>query len=84
MPKRSVEGSQARAAIARRATIADAEALARRAREAIVQPGDMIVCLGAGDITKWAAGLADGDRRRWRKAPARLDPPPRSTCSARS
>jgi UDP-N-acetylmuramate--alanine ligase len=24
-----------------------------------VQPGDMVVCLGAGDITKWAAGLAD-------------------------
>jgi UDP-N-acetylmuramate--alanine ligase len=27
---------------------------------AIVQPDDMIVCLGAGDITKWAAGLASG------------------------
>jgi UDP-N-acetylmuramate--alanine ligase len=24
-----------------------------------LQPGDMVVCLGAGDITKWAAGLAD-------------------------
>ena len=23
-----------------------------------LQPDDMIVCLGAGDITKWAAGLA--------------------------
>ncbi|MFM5915341.1 MAG: UDP-N-acetylmuramate--L-alanine ligase [Chakrabartia godavariana] len=23
------------------------------------KPGDMVVCLGAGDITKWAAGLAD-------------------------
>ena len=22
--------------------------------------GDMVICLGAGDITKWAAGLADG------------------------
>ncbi|MCF2515653.1 UDP-N-acetylmuramate--L-alanine ligase [Sphingomonas sp. G124] len=22
--------------------------------------GDMIICMGAGDITKWAAGLADG------------------------
>jgi UDP-N-acetylmuramate--alanine ligase len=22
-------------------------------------PGDMVICLGAGDITKWAAGLAD-------------------------
>jgi UDP-N-acetylmuramate--alanine ligase len=25
-----------------------------------LQDGDMVVCLGAGDITKWAAGLADG------------------------
>jgi len=32
-----------------------AEALAKE-----IQPGDMVVCLGAGDITKWAAGLADG------------------------
>ncbi|HZF44976.1 MAG TPA: Mur ligase family protein, partial [Sphingomonadaceae bacterium] len=24
----------------------------------IVEPGDMVVCLGAGDITRWAAGLA--------------------------
>ena len=31
-----------------------AEALART-----LEPGDMVVCLGAGDITKWAAGLAD-------------------------
>ncbi|USI73632.1 UDP-N-acetylmuramate--L-alanine ligase [Sphingomonas morindae] len=23
-----------------------------------VRPGDMVICLGAGDITKWAAGLA--------------------------
>jgi len=23
-----------------------------------IQQDDMIVCLGAGDITKWAAGLA--------------------------
>jgi UDP-N-acetylmuramate--alanine ligase len=34
-----------------------AETLARSARE-----GDMIVCLGAGDITKWAAGLAEAIR----------------------
>ena len=26
---------------------------------AALQDGDMVVCLGAGDITKWAAGLAD-------------------------
>ncbi len=25
----------------------------------IVREGDMVICLGAGDITKWAAGLAD-------------------------
>jgi UDP-N-acetylmuramate--alanine ligase len=24
----------------------------------VVEPGDLVVCLGAGDITKWAAGLA--------------------------
>ncbi|MDT9598044.1 UDP-N-acetylmuramate--L-alanine ligase [Sphingosinicella rhizophila] len=26
----------------------------------IAAPGDMVICLGAGDITKWAGGLADG------------------------
>jgi UDP-N-acetylmuramate--alanine ligase len=25
----------------------------------VARPDDMVVCLGAGDITKWAAGLAD-------------------------
>jgi UDP-N-acetylmuramate--alanine ligase len=40
------------------ATVADADALATVLAGA-VQPGDMVVCLGAGDITKWAAGLAD-------------------------
>jgi len=39
------------------ATIADAGALADALAKDL-QPGDMIVCLGAGDITKWAAGLA--------------------------
>ena len=29
---------------------------------ALAAPGDMIICLGAGDITKWAAGLADAIR----------------------
>ena len=39
--------------------IADADALAMvLASEAVA--GDMVVCLGAGDITKWAAGLAAG------------------------
>jgi UDP-N-acetylmuramate--alanine ligase len=41
------------------AEIADADALATvLADEAVA--GDMVVCLGAGDITKWAAGLAAG------------------------
>ena len=40
------------------ATVADAGALAA-ALAGMVQPGDMVICLGAGDITKWAAGLAD-------------------------
>ncbi|WP_076072571.1 UDP-N-acetylmuramate--L-alanine ligase [Sphingomonas montana] len=39
--------------------VEDADALARVLAET-VQAGDMVVCLGAGDITKWAAGLADG------------------------
>ncbi|WP_226017190.1 UDP-N-acetylmuramate--L-alanine ligase [Novosphingobium sp. FKTRR1] len=30
---------------------------------ATIQPGDMVVCLGAGDITKWAAGLASAIER---------------------
>lgn len=40
------------------ATIADADALAVTLAD-VAKPGDMVVCLGAGDITKWAAGLAD-------------------------
>jgi UDP-N-acetylmuramate--alanine ligase len=44
-------------------TVADsdllASALANEARE-----GDIVVCLGAGDITKWAAGLADAVREK--------------------
>ena len=39
--------------------IADADALAQVLRD-VAAPGDMVICLGAGDITKWAAGLADG------------------------
>ena len=38
--------------------IASAGALADVLAETL-EPGDMVVCLGAGDITKWAAGLAD-------------------------
>jgi UDP-N-acetylmuramate--alanine ligase len=29
-----------------------------------VRSGDMVVCLGAGDITKWAAGLAEAIKQR--------------------
>lgn len=45
--------------------IAGPDALAD-ALAATVQAGDMIVCLGAGDITKWAAGLADAVAARRR------------------
>jgi UDP-N-acetylmuramate--alanine ligase len=38
--------------------IASQDALAATIAET-AQPGDMVVCLGAGDITKWAGGLAD-------------------------
>ncbi|WP_380787485.1 UDP-N-acetylmuramate--L-alanine ligase [Sphingomonas sp. R86521] len=40
------------------ATVADADTLAEELA-ATIEPDDMVVCLGAGDITKWAAGLAD-------------------------
>jgi UDP-N-acetylmuramate--alanine ligase len=39
------------------ATVADADDLTR-VIAADVQADDMIICLGAGDITKWAAGLS--------------------------
>ena len=38
--------------------MAGAEALAAALAET-ARPNDMVICLGAGDITKWAAGLAD-------------------------
>lgn len=40
------------------ATIEDRDALAKALSESL-SAGDFVVCLGAGDITKWAAGLAD-------------------------
>ncbi len=40
------------------ATVGSAEELASELAK-VIQPGDLVVCLGAGDITKWAAGLAD-------------------------
>jgi UDP-N-acetylmuramate--alanine ligase len=39
-------------------SVAGPEELAREL-SGTLEPGDMVVCLGAGDITKWAAGLAD-------------------------
>ena len=39
--------------------VADVNELAASLRD-IAAPGDVVVCMGAGDITKWAAGLADG------------------------
>ncbi len=38
--------------------VAGPEELAKVLAE-VIEPGDVVVCLGAGDITKWAAGLAD-------------------------
>ncbi|MBV7257209.1 UDP-N-acetylmuramate--L-alanine ligase [Pacificimonas sp. WHA3] len=40
------------------AVIKDAEALAKELA-GVAEKDDRIICLGAGDITKWAAGLAD-------------------------
>jgi len=39
--------------------VTSADDLARQLRD-IAARGDMVICLGAGDITKWAAGLAIG------------------------
>ncbi|MEA1071916.1 UDP-N-acetylmuramate--L-alanine ligase [Sphingomonas sp. LY160] len=39
--------------------VENASDLAANLRD-LAGPGDLIVCMGAGDITKWAAGLADG------------------------
>ena len=66
----AVEGVSAAALVARlkerghraASETADADALATvLAAEAVA--GDMVVCLGAGDITKWAAGLTSGIER---------------------
>ena len=40
-------------------TVEDAGDLARNLRD-LAGEGDIVICMGAGDITKWAAGLADG------------------------
>ncbi|MGH6658166.1 MAG: glutamate ligase domain-containing protein, partial [Sphingomicrobium sp.] len=46
--------------------VADFDELCAALRD-LAARGDMIICMGAGDITKWASGLADGlakSRRR--------------------
>jgi UDP-N-acetylmuramate--alanine ligase len=53
-----VEGLKQRGHRAAR-TVDGPDDLARQLRD-IAARGDMVICLGAGDITKWAAGLADG------------------------
>jgi len=49
--------------------VADADALAAELA-ATIEADDMVVCLGAGDITKWAAGLADAIAVERAKVPA--------------
>ena len=44
-------------------TVAGADDLADKLAQQ-VEANDMIICLGAGDITKWAAGLADAIRAK--------------------
>ena len=53
-----VEGLRARGQRMVRA-IDDLDALSRDLRD-LAAEGDMIICMGAGDITKWAASLPDG------------------------
>ncbi len=43
--------------------VASADALADVLATSL-QPDDQVICLGAGDITKWAAGLADAIKAR--------------------
>jgi UDP-N-acetylmuramate--alanine ligase len=40
-------------------TVEDFDDLCRKLRD-LAAEGDMVICMGAGDITKWAAGLASG------------------------
>ena len=40
-------------------TVEDQGELCRELRD-LAADGDMIICMGAGDITKWAGALADG------------------------
>jgi UDP-N-acetylmuramate--alanine ligase len=42
-------------------TVKDAADLAHCLRD-LAADGDLVICMGAGDITKWAAGLAEAVR----------------------
>jgi UDP-N-acetylmuramate--alanine ligase len=52
-----VEGLKQRGHLGAHA-VADADEVCRHLTH-LVAPGDVVICLGAGDITKWAAGLAE-------------------------
>ena len=54
-------------------TVSGIEDLCQALRD-LAAEGDLVICMGAGDITKWAAGLADGIC----KARADKTPSPRS------
>ena len=43
-------------------TVESAADLAANLRD-LAADGDLVICMGAGDITKWAAGLSDGIRK---------------------
>jgi UDP-N-acetylmuramate--alanine ligase len=52
--------------------VADQNDLCRELRD-LAASGDMVICMGAGDITNWAAALADGIRQaRATKSPLPL------------
>ncbi|GLI97901.1 UDP-N-acetylmuramate--L-alanine ligase [Sphingobium sp. BS19] len=62
-----IEGTDSAALVAglkrrghRAASVIDGPEALTAALAADLQPDDMVICLGAGDITKWAAGLATG------------------------
>jgi UDP-N-acetylmuramate--alanine ligase len=46
-------------------TVADLNDLCGNLRD-LAADGDLVICLGAGDVTKWATALADGicEKRR--------------------
>ena len=60
MPQALAEGLRARGHRMARA-VADFDELCAALRD-LAAEGDMVICMGAGDITKWAAALADGLR----------------------